>query len=66
MSFTGKYPGECGDCGEQTKGTEVEFDGTNTLVHVICPEAVPDKPVAVCPSCFLALPLTGVCGDCDG
>ena len=24
-----------------------------------------DKPVAVCPSCFMALPATGVCDNCD-
>lgn len=24
-----------------------------------------ERPLAVCPSCFLALPATGVCDDCD-
>ncbi|MEE1617218.1 hypothetical protein [Brachybacterium sp. J153] len=24
-----------------------------------------DRPLPVCPSCFLALPATGVCDDCD-
>jgi hypothetical protein len=24
-----------------------------------------DKPVAVCPTCFMALPATGVCDNCD-
>jgi hypothetical protein len=24
-----------------------------------------DRPVAVCPTCFMALPATGVCDNCD-
>jgi hypothetical protein len=65
VTFTGKYDGECGECGEQTKGTEVTYDGTDTIVHVICPEALPAKPAKVCGGCNMALPATGRCDDCD-
>jgi hypothetical protein len=26
--------------------------------------AVPDRPVAMCPTCFIALPATGICDQC--
>lgn len=65
MSFTGRYPGECGACGEETKGTEIFFDTDDVLVHVICPDVLPRKAKAVCPRCFLELPATGVCDQCD-
>lgn len=28
-------------------------------------QAVTDRPVRTCPTCFLALPATGICDDCD-
>ena len=27
--------------------------------------AMSDRPIAVCPTCFMALPATGICDDCD-
>jgi hypothetical protein len=64
MSFTGRYPGSCGECGEETKDTEVVYDGTNTIVHVICPDTVPTKAREICPRCFMEKPATGRC-DCE-
>jgi hypothetical protein len=65
MSFEAKYPGGCAACGEEVRGTMVTFDATRSLVHDVCPEALPAKPLKVCPGCNMALPATGRCDDCD-
>ena len=64
MSFTAKYPGECGACeGRFRAGDEVEYDSSDQLVHVNCPDEFAEAG-AVCPRCFLELPATGIC-SCD-
>jgi len=66
MTFTGRFPGQCGECGEQTKGTEVEYNLSNEIVHVICPDTFGGPPRPVCPRCFLELPAAGdACEDCS-
>jgi hypothetical protein len=63
--FEAAYVGTCGNCdGKIRDGQWVQFDTTDQLVHVICP----DPTVAVrpmCPDCFTELPATGVCGVCE-
>jgi hypothetical protein len=27
--------------------------------------SIPDRPKMTCPSCFLTLPTSGICGSCD-
>jgi hypothetical protein len=62
-TFIAKYWGECPNCNEQMKGTLVEYDETNQLVHAFC-TTVPDASPNVCPTCFLELPKTGECEYC--
>lgn len=68
MSFIAAFGGQaCGTCDEGIiQGEEVEYDGTNRLVHVICPETLdmlnPREPI--CSGCFMELPVSGVCGFC--
>lgn len=33
--------------------------------HVECPPEPDPLATGVCPRCYLALPVTGECGDCD-
>jgi hypothetical protein len=62
VSFLAKYPGVCSACDERFPvNTEVEYDADNDLVHVDCPALIPAAPRAVCPHCFMELPITGKC-----
>lgn len=63
MSFIAEHPGECYDCGQEVKGTPCRYLSNRMIAHVFCPPAKPEKPVEVCPKCFLQLPVTGVCGS---
>jgi hypothetical protein len=67
MTFIARYGGDdCGACEEPIeRGQEVEYDRTDRLVHVVCPEVVPSEARATCPTCWMELPLTGVCEDCS-
>lgn len=65
MTFTAQYAGECDSCGGQLRGREVEYNASEELVHVICPEQATELNRPTCPSCFLELPVSGVCGDCS-
>jgi hypothetical protein len=66
MTFTARFGGQdCGYCDEPIKpGQEVEYDGSNRLVHAVCPEVQEMTAAPTCPTCNLELPLTGVCDDC--
>jgi hypothetical protein len=35
MGFIAAYPGECGFCGENLKGTETSYASDKTLVHTV-------------------------------
>lgn len=68
MSFTARFSGTpCDTCEERVQeGQEVDYNAANKIVHVVCPEVLDvDADVQVCPRCFLALPVTGVCDDCE-
>jgi hypothetical protein len=62
MSFPAKYPGTCGDCGQDfVRNTEVTYVGDLGVCHVKCPTAE-----SVCPKCFMAIPSSAKeCPDCD-
>lgn len=65
MTFTAQYAGECISCDEDIKpGQQINSIGRG-YVHAVCPESTPEPATAVCPSCFLELPASGVCGVCD-
>lgn len=55
MSFTAQYHGECPDCGQEMKGTEVGYQGED-LKHTKCPEGLPDETMGrherKCGECF--------------
>lgn len=65
MSFTAAYLGECADCGGQLIGREVEYDTNDDLIHVTCPPEALTLARPACPHCFIELPASGVCGDCE-
>lgn len=67
MSFTASYPGTCEACGARFgAGVEVEYTTRLTgLVHVQCPPSALDQQRPACPSCFLELPVSGVCEECS-
>lgn len=64
-TFTAKYEGACPSCGGDVAGCEVYFDMSDRAVHAVCPPRLPKRAKALCPSCWLELPVTGVCGVCD-
>lgn len=66
MSFTAKFPGECDDCDEPIEiGQVCEFQG-NRVVHAFCPPPRAQGWVKVCSECFTEIPVSGICGVCDG
>lgn len=65
MSFTAQYVGECLSCDEDIKpGQQINSIGRG-YIHVVCPAPTPEVERPLCPSCFLELPTSGVCGVCD-
>lgn len=62
--FEAEYGGVCAadDCPapEFGKGALVRYDASDQIVHAQCP-----APPTICPGCFMALPVSGVCGTCD-
>ena len=65
-TFEAKYHGTCGACaGHISPGDEVTYDGTDTLIHAQCPEAVIERRGEVCGRCFMEMPLVGGCPSCD-
>lgn len=70
MTFAAKYRGPCAndDCdAEVLPGQEVEWTLDRHVMHVICPNETDSfgTPLQVCPRCFTAIPVAGVCGVCD-
>lgn len=66
MTFVAAFPGLCDRCdGAVRVGEELTYEGSGyarRLVHVSCPP--PPTPRGVCPSCFIELPVSGVCEEC--
>lgn len=64
MTFLASYPGTCDACGARFgAGAEIAFMG-GAYTHVICPPSALDQQRPACPSCFLELPVSGVCEEC--
>lgn len=70
MAFEARYPGTCYDCGGYFEaGTMIEYaaggDGEATeWRHEVCLPILA-RIADVCPRCFLELPATGVCAECE-
>lgn len=65
-TFAARYAGTCHACPVRIQpDDEVTYDGNDGLVHVICPENLIERHGQVCGSCFMEMPLTGVCPDCS-
>lgn len=64
-TFTAKFHADCAVCDTDLKGSEAVYTSSGDIIHVRCPDTLV-LAREVCPSCFLELPVTGVCGDCDG
>ncbi|EFQ82726.1 hypothetical protein HMPREF0063_11935 [Aeromicrobium marinum DSM 15272] len=65
-TFTARYGGNCGACDTRIKpGDEVAYSATDELVHVQCPDVEQRPARGSCSSCFIELPVTGVCGECS-
>lgn len=65
-TFTARYAGTCASCPVRIQpDDEVTYDGADGLIHAVCPEDVVAKHGEPCGRCFIELPLTGVCPDCD-
>jgi hypothetical protein len=60
--FLAQWGGACGNCDEHIDVGDFVQYVDDELCHVECPEV---KAVAVCPSCFLVLPVAGVCVECE-
>lgn len=61
MTFTAKYHGECGFCGEDLKDTEADYGADKVLVHTKClipystgvdPGAMTGRNEKMCADCF--------------
>lgn len=67
-TFTAQWSQECAECpGTVRKGDEAMYNLDNEVCHApFCPAEnhAPARPT--CPRCWLELPATGVCGNCDG
>jgi len=65
MSFEAKFPSECVGCDEGVKAGEViAFATGGGVVHLVCPNPLPDVSRPVCPRCFQEQSVNGSCG-CD-
>jgi hypothetical protein len=64
--FAATWPTRCArdECPDPRirEGEIVRYGDDDRIEHEACPEPAP--PPNVCPSCHMALPLTGVCDDC--
>lgn len=67
MSFIAKWGSTCGFCDQRIRpGEEVAYTAFGDLGHVKCPADPTELQRAVCPECFLEVPVTGVCESCNG
>ena len=63
--FTARYAGICEDCSNDIEpGDLIVTVGDHAYVHAWC-SATP-RPTPACPTCHLALPVSGICDECDG
>lgn len=69
MTFLASYPGICVACGDRFGGgAEIESVGDRSdraYAHAVCPPSTLEQQRPACPSCFLELPVSGVCEECS-
>lgn len=61
--FTAQYHDECAACGEDVKGTQCRYTTQDRIEHVECPPVI--SALVMCPNCFIELPVTGICSECE-
>lgn len=65
-TFIAKYAGTCDACDEHiAAGDEVTYSASSKVIHVECPDTLKTTDHGYCDSCFLALPATKKCTNCD-
>lgn len=65
-TFTASYAGTCEACGNRFgAGAEIVRTGTGYAHASQCPGTPFEQVRPACPSCFLELPVSGVCGECS-
>lgn len=67
-TFAARYPGRCGECQGKIEVDDDVVYVAGSVEHAVCDST--DRLAAaaagpVCPRCFLELPLSGTCGNCD-
>ena len=61
MTFTAKYPGVCGACGEQFLVKDFIRRYVKGYAHDVCPEPIPEAQRDICPVCFTERAANGRC-----
>lgn len=63
MSVEARHPGVCEECdGPIRPGQLIDrVQVSEGWMHEVCP---PQKPQPVCPTCWVLVPVSGVCGSC--
>lgn len=65
MTFPARYEGRCNSCKKRFDvGDEIAGTADGFYVHAEC-DVKPPKPMPVCPTCFIEMPATGVCDQCQ-
>lgn len=64
MTFSARYEGKCESCEGRIKVGEEIASTEGGYVHADC-RVKPREPMPVCPSCFIEMPATGVCDQCQ-
>jgi hypothetical protein len=65
MSFLLKWPTYCQDCGERMPEEAEAVYSADGIQHVKCPSPVLRKPNPICGRCYLELPVSGICEECE-
>ena len=52
-TFTARFPGECGACGERVRIGDQMTYAESVAVHIDCDDVVPERPVTICPMCYM-------------
>lgn len=64
--FEAEYPGTCSKCDSYFPARTLIVYAGNGWAHAgECPDPT-QASQDVCPTCFTELPVSGVCGVCDG
>ena len=62
-TFPARYPGRCPSCDERIHEGDLLTWADDKAVHADCDSAAPaEKPADICPKCYMARAVSGVCG----